>query len=401
MTRRGILLFALMSVIWGIPYLFIRVAVEEITPATLVFARTSVAALILLPIAVARVDLRAVLARWRWVVAFAAVEIAVPWVMLGSAEQHVSSSLAGLLIAGVPLVGTALALATGGTDRASRAGIIGLLIGLVGVLAIVGSDFEASDATPIAQIGVVIVGYAIGPAILSRRLPCARYTYGLRRSSVLAALFNAVLLLVVTGGIAWEAARRFAEPTPVGSVTIIWVAAAGILVNTATALLFLAGRTGDLNIRGAFFHMAGDALVAAGVVATGLLILKTGWLWLDPVVSLVISVVLVAGTWHLLRDSLNLSLDGVPAGIDSTAVRRFLATLPGVREAHDLHIWGMSTTETALTVHLVMPAGFPGDAFLADARHELDEHFGIAHATIQIETGDPNSPCALAPDQVV
>ncbi len=170
MTRRGILLFALMSVIWGIPYLFIRVAVEEITPATLVFARTSVAALILLPIAIARVDLRAVLARWRWVVAFAAVEVAVPWVMLGSAEQHVSSSLAGLLIAGVPLVGTAFALATGGTDRASRAGILGLLIGLVGVLAIVGSDFEASDATAIAQIGVVIVGYAVGPAILSRRL---------------------------------------------------------------------------------------------------------------------------------------------------------------------------------------------------------------------------------------
>ena len=170
MTRRGILLFALMSVIWGIPYLFIRVAVAEITPAVLVFARTSVAALILLPIAIARVDLRAVLARWRWVVAFAAVEVAVPWVMLGSAEQHVSSSLAGLLIAGVPLVGTALALATGGTDRASRAGVFGLLIGLVGVLAIVGSDFEASDATALVQIAVVIVGYALGPAILSRRL---------------------------------------------------------------------------------------------------------------------------------------------------------------------------------------------------------------------------------------
>ena len=170
MTRRGILLFALMSVILGIPYLFIRVAVAEITPAVLVFARTSVAALILLPIAIARVDLRAVLARWRWVVAFAAVEVAVPWVMLGSAEQHVSSSLAGLLIAGVPLVGTALALATGGTDRASRAGVFGLLIGLVGVLAIVGSDFEASDATALVQIAVVIVGYALGPAILSRRL---------------------------------------------------------------------------------------------------------------------------------------------------------------------------------------------------------------------------------------
>jgi drug/metabolite transporter (DMT)-like permease len=169
-TRRGLVLFGLMSVIWGIPYLFIRVAVGEITPATLVFARTATAAAILLPIALARVDPRAVLARWRWVVAFAAVEIAVPWVMLGSAEQHVSSSLAALLIAGVPLVGTAFALATGGADRVGRTGLLGLLIGLIGVLAIVGGDFEASDATALAQIAVVIVGYAVGPAILSRRL---------------------------------------------------------------------------------------------------------------------------------------------------------------------------------------------------------------------------------------
>jgi drug/metabolite transporter (DMT)-like permease len=169
-TRRGLVLFGLMSVIWGIPYLFIRVAVAEITPATLVFARTSIAAVILLPIALARVDLRAVLVRWRWVVAFAAVEIAVPWVMLGSAEQRVSSSLAALLIAGVPLVGTAIALATGGADRVGRAGLLGLLIGLIGVLAIVGADFEASDATALIQIAVVIVGYAVGPAILSRRL---------------------------------------------------------------------------------------------------------------------------------------------------------------------------------------------------------------------------------------
>jgi len=170
MTRRGLVLFGLMSVIWGIPYLFIRVAVAEITPATLVFARTAIAAAILLPIAVARVDLRAVLARWRWVVAFAAVEIAVPWVMLGSAEQHVSSSLAALLIAGVPLVGTAFALATRSVDRTTRAGVLGLLIGLIGVVAIVGADFEASDATALVQIAVVIVGYAIGPAILARRL---------------------------------------------------------------------------------------------------------------------------------------------------------------------------------------------------------------------------------------
>jgi drug/metabolite transporter (DMT)-like permease len=170
MTRRGLVLFGLMSIIWGIPYLFIRVAVAEITPATLVLARTAIAAAILLPIALARVDLRPVLARWRWVVAFAAVEIAIPWVALGSAEQHLSSSLTGLLIAGVPLVGTALALATGGADRLSRAGLLGLLIGLVGVAAIVGGDYATSDPTALIQIAIVVVGYAVGPAILARRL---------------------------------------------------------------------------------------------------------------------------------------------------------------------------------------------------------------------------------------
>jgi drug/metabolite transporter (DMT)-like permease len=169
-TRRGIILFALMAGIWGIPYLFIRVAVAEISPAVLVFARTSIATAILLPIAIARVDLRAVLARWRWVVAFAAVEVALPWLALGSAEQHVSSSLAALLIAGCPLIGTILALATGGADRTSRTGLVGLLIGLVGVVAIVGADFKASDASALLELAVVMTGYAIGPAILARRL---------------------------------------------------------------------------------------------------------------------------------------------------------------------------------------------------------------------------------------
>jgi hypothetical protein len=163
-------LFALMSIIWGIPYLFIRIVVAEITPATLVLARTMLAAAILLPIALARVDLRPVLARWRWVVVFAAVEIAIPWIALGSAEQHLSSSLTGLLIAGVPLVGTVLALATGGADRLGRAGVLGLVIGLIGVAAIVGGDYATSDATALLQIAIVVVGYAVGPAILSRRL---------------------------------------------------------------------------------------------------------------------------------------------------------------------------------------------------------------------------------------
>jgi drug/metabolite transporter (DMT)-like permease len=169
-TRRGLVLFGLMSVIWGIPYLFIRVAVAEITPSALVLARTALAAAILLPIALARVDLRPVLARWRWVVAFAAIEIAIPWVALGSAEQHLSSSLTGLLIAGVPLVGTTLALATGGADRLGRTGLLGLLIGLVGVAAIVGGDYATSDPTALLQVAVVVVCYAVGPAILARRL---------------------------------------------------------------------------------------------------------------------------------------------------------------------------------------------------------------------------------------
>lgn len=170
MTRRGLVLFGLMSVIWGIPYFFIRVAVAEITPATLVFVRTALAAAILLPIALLQIDLRSVLRRWRWVVAFAGVEIAGPWVLLGSAEQHISSSLAGLLVAGVPLVGSAIALATGGADRPGRTGLAGLLIGLVGVVAIVGGDFEASDLASLVAVGIVVVGYALGPAILSRRL---------------------------------------------------------------------------------------------------------------------------------------------------------------------------------------------------------------------------------------
>jgi drug/metabolite transporter (DMT)-like permease len=169
-TRRGLILFGLMSVIWGVPYFFIRIAVAEITPATLVFARTAIAAAILLPIAILQVDLRPILRRWRWVVAFAAVEVAVPWVLLGSAEQHISSSLAGLLVAGVPLVGSAIALASGDADRLGRTGLLGLLVGLAGVAAIVGGDFEASDATALLEVGLVVVGYAVGPAILSRYL---------------------------------------------------------------------------------------------------------------------------------------------------------------------------------------------------------------------------------------
>lgn len=181
---------------------------------------------------------------------------------------------------------------------------------------------------------------------LSKRRPGGRYTYGLRRSSILAALANAVVLLVVTGGIAWEGVRRLIEPEPVGGFIIMVVAAVGIVINGVTALLFMSGRKDDLNIKGAFLHMASDALVALGVVVAGAIIMWTGWLWLDPAVSLVVSAIIVAGTWSLLRDSVNFSLDAVPPGFDQAKIASFLQKLPGVVEIHDLHIWGMSTTET-------------------------------------------------------
>ncbi|GBF79534.1 cation diffusion facilitator family transporter [Aphanothece sacrum] len=237
--------------------------------------------------------------------------------------------------------------------------------------------------------------------ILAQHPPTQRYTYGLRRSSILAALFNALILLLVMGGIAWDAIQRLFHPSPISGVTIIIVASVGVVINTVTALLFMSGRRQDLNIRGVFLHMASDALVSCGVILTGLAILFTGWLWFDPLVSLLIVAVIVVGTWQLLRDSLSLALDGVPLAIEPQAVRTYLKELPGVAQIHDLHIWAMSTQETALTVHLVMPNGFPGDAFLSETCQQLYDLFGIEHPTLQIETGDSNYPCVLAPDHRV
>ncbi len=236
---------------------------------------------------------------------------------------------------------------------------------------------------------------------LVKRPPSARYTYGLRSSTILAALSNATVLMLVTGAIAWEAMMRFMAPAPVGGVTVMAVAAGGVLVNGFTAMLFASGAKGDLNIRGAFLHMASDALVALGVVITGGLILLTGWLWLDPAVSLLISGVIVWGTWSLLRESLDLALHAVPAEVDEGAVRAYLADLPGVIEVHDLHIWGMSTTETALTVHLVRPGSDLDDALLRQACAELKQRFKIGHATLQIEAGSDAHPCELASHAVV
>lgn len=237
---------------------------------------------------------------------------------------------------------------------------------------------------------------AWGAAYMGRRAPTPRFTYGLRSSSILAALANAVLLLVAVGAITWEAVWRLVEPEPVASTTVMVVAGIGIVINGVTALLFMRGRRGDLNIRAAFLHMVADAAVSLGVVITGLAILVTGYDWIDPLVSLAIAAVIVWSTWSLLRHSINLALDAVPPGIDPDEVRAFLASLPGVAAVHHLHIWAMSTTETALTCHLVMPGGHPGDAFLVEAGEELRRRFGIPHATLQIELGDrrprPQSP---------
>ncbi len=245
---------------------------------------------------------------------------------------------------------------------------------------------------------------AWGAAWLGRRRPTRLRTYGYGRSSILASLANAVVLLVGVGAIGVEAVQRLAGGLPPGVVagrTVMLVAAAGIAVNGLTAWLFARGRQGDLNVRGAFLHMAADAVVSAGVVAAGLVILLTGWAWVDPVVSLGIAALILVSTWGLLRDSANLAMDRVPDGVDLAGVRAYLAALPGVREVHDLHVWGLSTTETALTAHLVRPGLGMDDALLHRTCAELRDRYGIGHATLQVEEGDPALPCALAPEHVV
>ncbi len=246
-------------------------------------------------------------------------------------------------------------------------------------------------------LGLVVAWIAV---ILSKRPASPRYTYGLRGSSILAALFNAVFLLIAVGAIGWEAIMRLFDPEPVAEMTVIVVATIGIAVNGFTAWLFASGSKNDINIRGAYLHMAADAAVSAGVVAAAIVIMFTGWVWLDPAVSLVIVAVIVWGTWGLLRDSTAMSLDAVPPGIDPAAVRQYLEQRPGVTQVCDLHIWPMSTTEVALTCHLVMPSGHPGDTFLLQATNQLNKEFNIQHTTIQIVTS-PVSGCDMMPERVV
>jgi cobalt-zinc-cadmium efflux system protein len=283
---------------------------------------------------------------------------------------------------------------------------IGVVLNLGFVVAEVFYGLAAHSLALISDAGhnlsdVFCLLLAWGAMRLTRAAPTKRRTYGWRRSSIFAALINAVILLVVVGGITVEAIRRLAKPEEVAGGTVMAVAAIGIAINGATALLFTAGRKRDLNVKGAFLHMVGDAAVSLGVVIAAFAIGITGWLWLDPAVSLAIGVVIVWGTWGLLRESINLSMDAVPAGIDPHAVENYLAKLPGVTAVHDLHIWAMSTTEVALTVHLVMEEAPRDDLFLHDVSDTLRDRFGIGHATTQIECGSCERDCQQPPGKKV
>ena len=288
----------------------------------------------------------------------------------------------------------------------TRAFAIGIGLNVTFVLAEVVYGLSAHSLALISDAGhnlsdVLGLLLAWGAIRLGNSRPTARRTYGYRRSSILAALLNAGMLLLVTGAVTWEAILRLRDPEPVVATTIMWVAAIGIAINGITALMFFSGRGHDVNIRAAFVHMAADAVIALGVVLAGLAIRMTGRLWIDPVVSIAIGVVITFGTWGLLRESLNLAMDAVPAHIEPDDVCAFLAGVPGVSAVHDLHIWAMSTTDTALTAHLVTPGAGLDDSRLASIAGTLKERFRIGHSTIQLEHGDEAHPCEQEPADTV
>jgi len=285
-----------------------------------------------------------------------------------------------------------------------RAFLLGVTLNLLFVVVEAVAGFLSGSLALVTDAGhnlsdVLGLVLAWGAAVLASRPPTERRTYGYRKSSILAALFNALLLLAV-GAIGWEAVRRLGDPRPVEGTTVSLIALVGLIINGATALLFRHGRHTDLNIRGAFLHMAADAAVSAGVVVAGVLIALTGRTWIDPIVSLAIAGIIVAGTWGLLRESLDLALDAVPPGIDPDAIRRHLCALPGITGVHDLHVWAMSTTEIALTAHLVKPDPDDDDALMARLTSELHDRYGIGHVTVQWERGGAEAGCADCESEV-
>jgi cobalt-zinc-cadmium efflux system protein len=282
--------------------------------------------------------------------------------------------------------------------------MVGVVLNLAFVVVEAVFGFAVNSLALVADAGhnlsdVLGLALAWGAFALSGRAPSSRHTYGMRRSSILAALFNALFLLFAIGAIAWEAVQRFWRPEPVSGWTVVIVALVGIAVNGVTAMLFASGQKEDLNVRAAFLHMAADTVVSAGVVLGGLLILYTQWSWIDPVLSLAISIIIFWGTWGLLRESVDLSLDAVPTSIDPKKVKSFLESWPEVTEVHDLHIWPLSTTEPALTAHLVMPNHDCSDEEIQKISQALASEFGITHATLQIERG--SVPCPFASEEAL
>ncbi len=280
----------------------------------------------------------------------------------------------------------------------NRAFIIGIILNLIYIVVEVVYGLAINSMALIADaghnfsdvLGLILAG---GAAYLAKTAATEKRTYGLRKSTILAAFFNAILLMIAVGAISIEAIRKLISPEPVQGQIMMMVAGVGVLINTATAFLFIKGRKEDLNIKGAFLHMSADAAVSFGVVIAGFVIYSTGWLWVDPAISLLIVLVITFGTWGLLRDSFHLTMDAVPKGIDLKEVGKYLKEIEGVTEVHDLHIWAMSTTETALTAHLVIPNEFKDDFFLKKICGELHKRFGIGHSTIQIEKSAQSANC--------
>ena len=290
-------------------------------------------------------------------------------------------------------------------DRMTRAFAVGIALNIIfvviGIIAGIAAHSTALLADAAHNLGDVLgLAMAWGATVLAKRARTARRTYGLRRTTILAALANGGLVLFAIGGVVWEAIHRLGEAHAVDGGLVAIVAAIGVVLNALAAMMFAKGREKDMNIRGAFLHLVGDAAVSAGVVVAGLVVWQTGWSWIDPATSLVVSVVILAGTWRLLREALDLLLDAVPAHIDPEEVEKYLGQLPDVREIHDMHVWSMSTTEVALTAHVVLSWPSAPPAFLASLQHELEDRFGIHHITIQLEDCGANGCAQASPESL-